>query len=379
MDFELTENQRMLRETAERVARDRYSFGDRKSLLTALPEDIVDDWQTVADLGLPSILIPEAHGGMGGGFHDLFAVLEPLGEAFLIEPLTATAVLGAGAVQLAGSDGQKVRLLPGVADGSLKIALAHGEAHSRYRLTDVRTTATRADGGYRLSGGKSLALGGAGAQMFVVSARTSGEADDEEGISLFLIPRDAAGLTVIPYRNWDLTDAADLVLDGVEAADADVLGEAGAAASVLEHVIDRGIAAYCAEAVGAMTALQQLTLEHIRTRVAFGQTLGSFQVLQHRMADMIVACEQARSMAVLAADQADNPDRAARGQAISAAKVQVGQSGRFVGQQGMQLHGAMAITLDYPAGYYHKRLTVLEHLLGDVDHHLQRFADCAGY
>ncbi len=379
MDFEPTETQRMLRETAERLVRDRYGFHDRKHLLTALPEAIADDWATVAELGLPSILTPEAYGGMGGGFHDLFAVLEPLGEGFFIEPLTATAVLGAGAVLLAGSADQRARLLPAVADGSLKLALAHGEARSRYRLNAVTTTATRVDGGYRLTGGKALVLGGAGAGRFVVSARTAGEADSPDGISLFLVSRDAPGLIVTAYRNWDLTDAADLALDQVLATDADILGDVGAAAPVIEHVFDRGIAAYCAEAVGAMSALQRLTLEHLRTRVAFGQTLGSFQVLQHRMADMIVACEQARSMAVLAADQADNPDRAARGQAISAAKVQVSESGRFVGQQGMQLHGAMAITLDYPAGYYHKRLTVLEHLLGDVDHHLQRFADCAGY
>lgn len=367
MNFEPSEVQVLLRDSAERLARDEFSYLNRLPAFTADIEAVEEKWSAIAALGIPGILVAEAHGGMGGTLHDIAPVLETFGGACVFEPVTATAVIGAGLIGALGSEAQQARLLPRIAGGSLRVALASAERHSRYRLDHVDTVA--AAGG--LSGAKTLAFGGATADLFIVSAR---EADG--AVSLFLVTRDAPGLTVVPYRNIDLSGACDLVLTGVEA---EPLGVRGAGLAALEHATDRAIAALCCEAVGAMTALHEMTLEQLRTRHAFGKPLGSFQVLQHRVVDMIVMTEQARSMAMLAADKADSEDPAERARAASAAKVQIGQSGRYVGEQAIQIHGAMGITLEHPAGYFHKKLAVIDRLFGDIEHHLERFAAASGY
>lgn len=367
MNFEPSEVQVLLRESAERLARDAFSYLDRLPAFTADVEAVEENWDAIAALGIPGILVPEAHGGLGGSLHDIAPVLEAFGSACVFEPVTATAVIGVGLIDALGNEEQKARLLPGVAAGAFRVALASAERHSRYRLDHVDTLA--ADG--RLSGAKTLAFGGATADLFIVSAR---EADG--ALSLFLVPRDAPGLTVTPWRNIDLSGSCDLALSGVEA---ERLGAPGAGLAGLEHATDRAIAALCCEAVGAMTALHEMTLEHLKTRHAFGKPLGSFQVLQHRVVDMVVMTEQARSMAMLAADKADSDDPAERARASSAAKVQIGQSGRYVGEQAIQIHGAMGITLEHPAGYFHKKLAVIDRLFGDIEHHLERFAAAAGY
>jgi len=367
MNFEPTEIQALLRESAERLARDAFSYLDRLPAFTADVEAVEENWEAIAALGIPGILVPEAYGGMGGTLEDIAPVLEAFGGACVFEPVTATAVIGAGLIAALGTQEQRARLLPQIAMGNLRVALAATERHSRYRLDHVDTRAAEDD----LSGAKTLALGGATADLFIVSAR-----ETDGALSLFLVPRDAEGLAVVPYRNIDLSGACDLMLWGVRG---ELLGARGAGLAALEHASDRAIAALCCEAVGAMTALHEMTLEHLKTRHAFGKPLGSFQVLQHRIVDMIVMTEQARSMAMLAAGKADSENPAERARAASAAKVQIGQSGRYVGEQAIQIHGAMGITLEHAAGYFHKRLAVIDRLFGDIEHHLDRYATASGY
>ncbi|GAA4819143.1 acyl-CoA dehydrogenase [Sphingosinicella ginsenosidimutans] len=367
MNFEPTEIQTLLRESAERLARDRFSYLDRLPAFTADVEAIDEDWAAIAELGVPGILVPEAYGGIGGTLHDIMPVLEVFGAACVFEPVTATAVVGAGLIDALGSAEQKARLLPQIAAGSLRVALASAERHSRYRLDHVETAASQG----ALTGVKTLVFGGATADLFIVSAR-----DSDALLSLFLVPRNAAGLDIETWRNIDLSGSCDLTLTNVAA---ERLGEPADGLAELERATDRAIAALCSEAVGAMSALNEITLEHLRTRHAFGKPLGSFQVLQHRMVDMVVMTEQARSIAMLAADRAEADDPVASARAASAAKVQVGESGRYVGEQAVQLHGAIGITLEHPVSYFHKKLAVIDRLFGDVDHHLERYAVASGY
>lgn len=372
MNFELTETQQLLGDSAARLARESFDYQARRSLFERRPSEIADQWGLIAALGIPAVLVPEAYGGMGGCLADLAPVLEAFGQAVVFEPVTATAVIGAGLLA-AGSEAQRSAWLPRIADGAFRVSLAATEPGSRYRLDAIQTKAVKTGGGFALDGRKTLAFGGTEADLFVVPALLDGK------VALFLVERDAPGLTVEPYRSIDLSGLADLHLDGVRLPSQALLGDADAGAALLAQAVDRGIAALCTEAVGAMQALCDLTLDHLRSRHAFGRPLGGFQVLQHRIVDMMVATEQARSMALLALDRADGDDARARTRAASAAKVQIGRSARFVGEQAMQLHGAMAITLEHPVGYFHKRLAVIERTFGDVEHHIERFAAAAGY
>jgi alkylation response protein AidB-like acyl-CoA dehydrogenase len=367
MNFERTEEQRLLADSAGRMARDRFAYLDRIGQFTGDVDAVAEDWDAIAALGICAILIPEAHGGLGGCFHDIAPALEAFGAAAVFEPVTATVVVGTGLIDALGSPAQKDALFPRIAAGDLRVGLATAERHSRYRFDHVDTRFVDD----RLHGEKTLAFGGATADMFVVSAR---EADG--ALSLFLVERDGDGISARPYRNIDLSGACDLTLD---AAPAQRLGPAGSAVAALEQAIDRAIAALAWEAVGAMTALHEITLEHLKTRHAFGKPLGGFQVLQHRIVDMVTATELARSMAMRAADRADSPDPEERARAISATKVQIGRSGRFVGEQAVQLHGAIGITIEHPVGYFHKKLAVIDRLFGDVEHHLARYAAASGY
>ena len=377
MDFSLSETQRMLAETTERLVRDRYGFEDRKKIIAGPDGFSRPMWATFAELGLTGLGIAEEYDGLGGNMGDMAVVAETFGRALVVEPYMPTLVLGAGTLGLAGSDAQKAEILPRVVSGECFLALAHGEPRSRYTLAHVETRAAADGGDMLLTGAKAVVLGGDAADHFLVSARTDGRATDAQGVSLFLVPRDAAGLTVRAYPNIDGTRAADLVLDGVRVPASARIGESGQALPTIAHAIDRAIAYLCAEAVGAMQALNALTLDYLKTRTQFGQPIGAFQVLQHRMVDMAVALEQARSMAILAADRADDPDPRERARAISAAKVQIGRSGRLIGQSSVQMHGGIGITDEYAGGHYFKRLTLIDRTFGDADHHLARFAAAA--
>jgi alkylation response protein AidB-like acyl-CoA dehydrogenase len=374
MDFALTETQHLLQDTANRLVRERYSFEQRKQILASPTGGSPELWASFAELGLLGIEIEERFGGSGGDFHDLAVVLDAFGRGLVAEPFVPTVVMGAGLVSRAGSEAQKSAILPGVADGTLKLALAYGERRSRYSPNHVETTATAEGDSYVLSGEKTVVLGGDAADHLIVSARTAGKTTDRDGISLFLVERGAAGGAIRGYPTVDGTRAAEVALTGVRVPKTSLLGGEGQGLALIEYAVDRGTAALCNEAIGVMTALNELTLEYIKTRVQFGRPIGKFQVLQHRMVDMEMALEQAKSMAVLAASHAEDSDPRSRAKAVSAAKVQIGKSGQVVGRGAIQLHGGIGMTDEYSASHFFKRLTAIEICFGDIDHHLARFA-----
>jgi pimeloyl-CoA dehydrogenase small subunit len=377
MDFDLTDEQRLLSDSVGRLMADTYGFEKRRALIRE-PEGFSPVlWAKYAELGLLGLPFAEEYGGFGGGAVEVMLVMEAFGRALALEPYLATVVLAGTALRLAASGKQQEALLPVVADGSLKLAFAHGERQARYDLTDVTTTATRSGGDYVLEGGKSVVLHGDGVGMLVVSARTGGARGEAGGISLFLVDAGANGVARRGYALRDGSRAAEISLSGVKVPAGNLLGVAGEAFPVITRVVEAGIAAMCAEAVGAMEAMQAMTLDYLKTRQQFGKPIGENQVLQHRSAEMLVALESARGMAMLAAMMVDEPDAAERERNIAMAKVGVGQSGRFVSQQAIQLHGGIGMTEEYAIGHFFRRIMVIEHLFGDTAHHLDRLVDLA--
>ncbi len=375
MDFEYSEDQVLLKESVDRFVQNHYGFEQRKNLIKTEEGFSEKNWSQFAELGWLGMPFPEAYGGFGGTPVETMIVMEAFGAGLVVEPYLSTIVLGGGAVQIGGSEEQKKEILPAVAEGRMKLALGFAERQSRYNLADVETRAQRDGESYVLNGMKGVVLGAPSADRFVVVARTDGDSRDPEGITLFLVDKGASGLRVRGYPTADGGRAGELFLENVRVGPEAVLGPVGGGLPVLETVIDRAIAAVCAEAVGAMRALNDLTLNYIKTREQFGQPIGRFQVLQHRMVDMFIAHEEAKSMAMMAAIRASEDDERERKRAMSAAKVQIGKSARYVGQQGIQLHGGIGMTEEYAAGHYFKRLTMIERSFGDTDHHLKRFAD----
>ena len=372
MDFKLSDEQTQLRDTLVRFVQKDYSFEKRKAILKSKDGFSREAWKQLADMGLISLGLPEAHGGLGGNAVDTMVVMEVFGRGLVVEPYLATAVLGAGLVAEAGSDAQQAAILPKVAAGETLLAFAHDEPGTRYELNHVATTAKKQGDAYVLNGAKTVVLHGAQADTLIVSARTAGGERDDHGISLFLVDRKASGVTARDYPTHDGQRAADITLKN---ARGELLGKEGQATGPIEHARARAIAALCAEAVGNMAALVEITLTYIKTRKQFGVPIGSFQVLQHRMADMLMYVEQARSMMYLAANRADSTDVAERRRAIAAAKTLIGQAGRFVGQQAVQLHGGIGVTDEVNVSHYLKRLTLINATFGDADHHLGLFSD----
>ena len=378
MDFEPSDDQRLLVESVSRMLRDSYDFTRRRSYL-ALPEGYSPAvWSQFAELGLLGLPVAEEYGGFGGGAQEVMLVMQAFGRVLVLEPYFPTVVLGGAAVNLAGSAAQKQAILPAVAEGGLKLAFAHGERQARYDLTDVVTTAKRGAGGWVLDGSKTVVSHGEAADKIVVSARTGGERYDEAGITLFLVDAGAAGVARRGYVSRDDTRAADISLSNVAVSDAGVLGEVGGGLPVIRRVIEAGIAATAGETVGAMEAMNEMTLEYAKTRVQFGQPIGSYQVVQHRLADMFMAQEQGRSMAMLATMSIDNPDDGARAHDIALAKVGVGQAGRYVSQSAVQVHGGIGMTEEYAVGHYFRRCMVIERLFGDPAYYLAKLAEGVG-
>jgi pimeloyl-CoA dehydrogenase small subunit len=377
MDFDFTEEQRLLDESVRRLIKDAYGFEQRKGYQAGASGFSEELWSRYAEIGLLGLPFAESEGGFGGSAVETMIVMENFGRGLVLEPYLATVVLGGGLISLAGSAAQRRAILPEIAQGKLMLAFAHGERQARYALADVETRAAKDGSGYVLTGAKGVVLHGASADRLIVSARTGGGTRERKGITLFLIDAEAKGVERRGYPTVDGLRAAEVTLDNVRVGADAVLGALDEAYPVIERVVDRAIAALAAEAVGIMETLNALTLEYLKTRKQFGVPIGSFQALQHRMADMIVEHEQAKSMAILAALSADAADAQERRRAISGAKVQIGQSSRFVGQQAIQLHGGIGMTEEYVAGHYFKRLTMIDQTFGDVDHHLDRFAEVA--
>ncbi len=373
MDFTLTETQTMLGDVVDRFLADRFDFATRQKQMRAGVSQDRELWTGLAGLGLMGIAIDSTLGGSGMGFEELAVVLERFGGSLVTEPYVPTVVLAAGLLQSLGSVEQQRQWLPRIADGSLRAALAHGERQARETVEWVTATARRTTAGWQLDGAKMVVPGGDVADLFLVSARTRGQSGDRDGISLFAVPREQVAANVRGYKLYDGSGACELVLDGTMLPADALLGGAGDALEAIEAAYDRGAAAVSMEALGAMKRLRDLTLDYIKTRRQFDQPLGSHQVLQHRMVDLHMAVEIAESMALSAVLAVpDAPDeRKAR---ISAAKVAIGQAAREVGQSAIQLHGGIALTDEYAAGHYFKKLTLVERQFGRVDYHLERYA-----
>ena len=375
MDFNFKEEQQQFADALKRwIAKD-YSFETRKKIIHS--DSGVSDtaWATLAELGMTALPVPEEQGGFNGTAVDMFVVMQEIGRGLVVEPYFAT-VLGAEFLKLGGGH---AGLLEQVASGELKLACALGEKQSRHDLSDIATTATAGGGGYNINGRKTVVIHGAQAGSLVVSARTSGAQRGTEGVSLFVVPANSAGIKVTGYRTLDGLRAADIVFDDVQVPSSALVGSAGAGWDILDAAADYGAGLLCAEALGAMEAIFAATLEYLKTRTQFGAPIGKFQALQHRMADMYIHLEQARSMALLAAVRLGSGDANERRSVVSAAKFRVGQAAKFVGQQAVQLHGGMGVTDELPAAHHFKRLSMIELSLGDSDHHLARFIAQPGF
>ena len=376
MDFDLSDDQRLLKDSVDRFVADQYGFEQRKKYMAEPTGYSPAMWSQITELGLLGLPFEETLGGFNGGGVETAIVMDAFGRGLVLEPFFATVILGGGLLRRAAPPATLGALAPKVASGKLKLAFAHVERHSRYNLADVTTTAQKDGSGYILDGAKSVVIHGDAADRIFVTARIAGTRRATDGIGLFLIDPAAPGVTRRGYPTQDGLRAAELTLNKVRVT-ADALVHDNAL-PMIEHVIDEAIAALCAEAVGAMQAMQDLTLEYLKTRKQFGRPIGSFQVLQHRSVDMLVAVEQARSMALFAAVMAEETNPVERRKAISAAKVQIGRSGRHVGQEAIQLHGGIGMTAEYAVGHYFKRVTMIDQLYGDADTHLSNLARLGG-
>ena len=375
MDFILSDEQKLFQESVESFVAREYDDDKRRTLSESEDGFSRANWANFAELGWLSLGLDEAHGGLGGTALDSAVLMEGLGRALVVEPYLTSVVMGGALIELAGNDAQKSAHLPALGTGDLLLAFAFAEPRARYDLATTAITAKKASDGYILNGHKSVVLHAATADKIIVSARTAGEVNERDGISLFLLERTAPGLTLQAYPTIDGGRAAEVKL---AAAAGELLGEAGKAHAVIEAVIDRAIIALSAEAVGIMQTLIEMTRAYVDSRKQFGTPIGKFQVLQHQLVDMYMAHELSKALTYRAAAAIGTADAPARARAASAAKVQIGKAGRLIGQQAVQLHGGMGMTDELPLGKYFKRLTMIETLFGNTDHHRRRFASLAG-
>lgn len=376
MNFEPTEERRMLADSLNRFVSAQYGFAARRAIVRSPQGFSPELWKQFAELGVMAALFREADGGFGGDGFDIANVFEALGRGLVVEPLLGSAVLAGEAIAAAGNPQQKLWLKK-LISGDTMAALAHEEPHTHYELAHVQTRAERQGDGWLLNGSKALVLQGAQCQLFVVSARTAGAAADEAGISLFLLPADTPGLQLHSTPTVDGGCVASLQLEQVRLGSEALLGPEGAGFATLERAVGRGILALCAEALGAMEVAKASTLDYLRQRKQFGVAIGSFQALQHRMADMALEIEQARSSVINAAGALDG-ERLTRERALSAAKFSIGRIGTLVAEECIQLHGGIGMTWELPLSHYAKRLVMIDHQLGDEDHHLQRYMALSG-
>jgi len=378
MDFEFSDEQRLLKDSVDRLIGPAYDDLTHRKKMQATTLGFDEAlWAKFAELGLLALPFSEEEGGFGGGTVETMIVMEAVGRGLSLEPFLASIILGGNLIRLGATAETRAELVPQIADGSLRLAFAHTERQARYNLHDVTTMARPTSGGYVLEGDKSVVLHGDSANKLIVSARTSGGPRDREGITLFLVDPATAGFSRRGFPTQDGLRGAAISLGRVEVPESAVLGTVGKGAEFIDQVTDLAIAAICAEAVGAMSSLHDLTLDYLKTRKQFGVTIGSFQVLQHRSVDMFTALEQARSMEYFAAMMAAAATPRERRAAVSAAKVQINNSAHFVGQSAIQMHGGIGMTMEYRAGHYFKRLTMIESAFGDTDHHM-RLIDKAG-
>lgn len=376
MDFEYSQEQQLLANSLRQFLTKEYTFEARTAIIASEAGYSEAVWARLADMGLLGLPFPSATGGFGGGAVDLLPVMEALGEALLVEPYLANVGLGGQCIARTGSPAQRRDILPALIQGRIKLAFAQIERGARYDLAHVGCRAERSDLGYILSGEKCVVLHAPGADVLIVSARTAGDVTDAHGISLFAVERGAPGVTLTPSRTLDNLRAADVRFDGVRLPAAALIGTEGEGLPIIEEVVDYATALLCAEAVGAMQSANAATLDYLKTRKQFGVPIGSFQALQHRMVEMTIVSEQAKSMACLACVKVDTADAAERRRIVSAAKLHVADACRTISQEAVQLHGGMGMTEELKISHTFRRLTMLAQTFGDAAHHLERFAAC---
>lgn len=375
MDFSYSEEQQMLQDSVQKFVYSQYDFDTRKKLIESERGFSAEYWNLFAELGWLTVPFSEEDGGFGGSAVDLMVVMEEFGKGMVVEPFLATAVLSGGLVSELGNAAQKEELLGAIMEGKLQLATAYAEADSRYNLASVATTARKEADSYVINGNKVVVFNGPAADKILVVARTAGEKFDRDGISVFVVDSASDGLNKRSYTCVDGHRAAEISLDNVKVSADALLGAEGAGLAALERVIDRATLAVSAEAVGAMNSLLQKTVEYTKTRKQFGVAIGTFQALQHRMADMFIECELARSIVIMAAMKLDSAaDQADKAKAVAAAKSRVGRAMRKVGQEAVQIHGGIAVTDELDVGHYFKRVTTLEHQFGDSDYQTMRYA-----
>lgn len=381
MSDDTSTEQAMLRDSAQRFAESEYAFDQRQRRLAAPPGD-PGCWAGIAGLGWLGLPFDEARGGYGGGFPDVAVLMRQFGRSLIVEPYLESVVLAGGLIARLGTQAQQSRWLAPMIDGSLRLAFAFAEPQSRFRIDDCALRAASSPGGWTLDGRKVVVQGGAGADAFVVLARSDGERFGESGLSLLVVPADAAGLSAMRYRNYDGHDACDLVFDSVRVGADALLGAAGAAYPEAERIVDVGAAMACAEAVGVLEVLFEDTLAYLKERTQFGRTLASNQALQHRLVDMRIQMREAQAMSAMAVDALGEADRiggaeglALRRRSVSAAKVHLGQALRLLGQEAVQMHGAIGTTDEMRISHHFRRATALGIAFGDVDTHRRRFGE----
>lgn len=371
MDFNFSDEQNMVRDGISRLVREQYDWDTRRGVIASEAGWRPEFWAQLAELGMLAAPFSEEDGGFGGGAVETMLIMEEFGKGLVVEPFIPGVVCAGGFLKYAGTAAQKEEYLSGIIAGEKIFAFAYAEPQGRYDLANLTTTAKKDGSGYILSGQKAVVIGAPWASHLVVTARTSGGQSDRNGVSVFIVPKDADGVSTRDYAVVDGRRASEVYFENVSLSADALIGELDNGLPLIDKVVDEATAAVCAEATGAIQVTHKMTLEYAQQRKQFGVPISSFQVLQHRMADMFMEYEQSISMSYLATIKLSE-DEAERKKAVSSAKVRIGQAARFVGQSAVQTHGGMGVTDETAVSSYFKRLSTIESEFGSVDHHMRR-------
>ena len=379
MNFDFTEEQTMIKDSVSRFVRDEYDFDTRRKIVESDEGISREFWSMFAELGWLSVPFAEEYGGFGGTVDDIAAVMEELGKGIVVEPYASTVVVFGGLLAASDNAALKAEVIPGIIDGSCMGSLASTEAQSRYEMSDVATTATAADGGFNINGEKTVVANGGTADKFIVTARHSGEQFDRAGISLFLIDASAPGVEVKSYKMMDGQSAATVTFKDVMVPAGQLLNTAGEGMDLIDQVMPQILMGLSAEALGIMATLNTATVEYSKVRQQFDTPISSFQVLQHRMVDTFMACEQTKSMLYRGLCQAGEDDSAALLKTVHALKATVARYGKLIGEEAIQIHGGIGMTDEYEIGFFMKRSRICEHTFGNSAFHRDRYGVLQGY
>jgi len=373
MNFEFTEEQTMIKDSVSRFVRDEYDFDTRREIVDSNEGMSREFWSMFAELGWLSVPFAEEYGGFGGSVEDIAAVMEELGKGIVVEPYASTVVVFGGLLSASDNSALKAEVIPSIIDGSCMGSLASVEVQSRHEMTDVATSATATDGGYKINGEKTVVANGGTADKFIVTARTSGDQFDCDGISLFMVDASAPGVTVKDYKMMDGQRAATVSFKDVQVSESQLLNAVGKGMDLIELVMPQILIGLSAEALGIMSTLNSTTVEYTKVRKQFDTPISSFQVLQHRMVDTFMACEQTKSMLYRALCQVGEDDRNALLKTVHALKAMVARYGKLIGEEAIQIHGGIGLTDELNIGHYVKRLMMINVSFGDGDFHQQKF------